>query len=214
MNYLQFKNRFQNIPIIRSRDLTGASPKGQNMRNQLLRWQKKGLILRLRRGVYLLNENDRKINPSRCFLANQIYGPSYISLEYAMNFYGLIPEKVADVTSVTTKKTFSLKNKLGLFIYKHIKSSGFSGFKLLKEPNGLPCLIAVPEKAIIDFLYFNLKRIKGRPEDLFKYSYRLQNLEKISRRKIMLFALSLGNKKLIKIAGVFCDFVKKEKRNV
>lgn len=65
---------------------------------QLSNWEKKGLIIRLKRGLYVLNENDRKIEPSRIFLANSLYSPSYVSTAYALGYYDLIPEKVEDGT--------------------------------------------------------------------------------------------------------------------
>ncbi len=71
------------------------------MRNQLTRWGKNGLIIQLKRGVYMLNKNDQKLHPSRFYLANQLLWPSYVSLESALGYYGLIPEAVADVVTPT-----------------------------------------------------------------------------------------------------------------
>lgn len=65
---------------------------------QLSNWEKKGLIIRLKRGLYVLNENNRKIEPSRIFLANSLYSHSYVSTAYALGYYDLIPEKVEDGT--------------------------------------------------------------------------------------------------------------------
>jgi len=143
---LEFKNSSQNLPIILSKDLPGLKCEGQTMLNQLYRWQKKRLIIQLKRGVYLLNENDRKIKPSRIFIASQLYSPSYISMEYALSFYGLIPERVADITSITTKKTTKFKNELGNFVYQHIKPETFRGFKSVKDESGYTFFIAEKEK--------------------------------------------------------------------
>lgn len=87
------------------------------------------------------------------FIAKEIYSPSYVSLEYALSIYGLIPERVVDVTSVTTKKPIEFKNKLGVFIYQHIKENCFTGFIEKEDENGLVYFIATPEKAVADFLY-------------------------------------------------------------
>jgi len=68
------------------------------LRVQLSNREKKGLIIRLKQGLYVLNENNRKIEPSRIFLANSLYSPSYVSTAYALGYYDLIPEKVEDGT--------------------------------------------------------------------------------------------------------------------
>ena len=145
MDYTTFKNRFSGLPVILSKDVTermggeksrSASGGRQELRNQLSRWQKRGLIVKLKKGMYLLNENDRKVNPSKLFVANQIYTPSCVSLEYALGFYGLIPERVVEVTSITTKKTLRITNPVGRFSYQHVTTSAFRGFKITKDENG------------------------------------------------------------------------------
>lgn len=212
MRYAQFKNRCLHLPFIVSRDIAGFKKSGkQVLHNQLRRWQAKGLIIKLKRGIYIFNANDRKVNPSRQFFANQLYSPSYVSLEYALNFYGLIPERVIEVTSVTTKKTMQFKNALGTFSYQHIKPEAFRGFRAAKENNDLIFFIAEPEKAIADFLYLNLNRFKLADKDIFRSSYRFQNAESLNRKKILKFTGLFRNKKLSRIAGLFCEFVKEEK---
>lgn len=67
-----------------------------------------------------------------------------------MNFYGLIPEGVADMTAVTTRKTMRFENTLGRFIYQHIKPAAFRGFRTMGSgPNAF--FMAEPEKAVVDF---------------------------------------------------------------
>lgn len=210
MDYLGFKNKFQNIPIILSKDVVRLQKDSQNIRNQLNRWQSKGLIIKLKRGMYLLNKNDRKVSPSKHFIANQLYQPSYVSLEYALSFYGLIPERVSDVTSITTKKTNHFRNKLGVFIYQHIKPEAFKGFNILKEENGLSSFIAEPEKAIIDFLYLNLRKFRLDVKEILRSSYRFQNLEGLRQKKITDLAKAFNNHRLMEIARYFCEFIREE----
>ena len=143
MNYNEFKNRAQQWPLIFSRDLILRQRNKQVIRNQLKRWENKKLLVKLKRGVFLLNQHDRRINPSRAYIANYLYSPSYVSLEYALNYYGLIPEEVKDLTSVTTKKTASVKNELARFIYQHIGPKAFRGFKSLRDKAGLTFFMAV-----------------------------------------------------------------------
>lgn len=209
MKYNEFKNQVQGWPLIASRSLTLHQPDAQPMRNQLERWRNKKLLIKLRRGVYLLNQNDRKINPSRNFIANQLYTPSYVSLESALSFYGLIPERVSDLTSVTTKKTMRLKNELGLFVYQHIKPEAFRGFETQKDEAGLSFFIAEPEKALVDFCYLNLARFKKENEDMFEEYYRLQNMEILNSRKLSVFAGLFRSEKLTRVIKILCGILKK-----
>lgn len=212
MDYKQFKNSVLHLPLILSKDLERGQSNKQIIRNQLRRWQDKGLIFKLKRGMYLLNVNDRKINPSRQFIANQLYMPSYVSLEYALNFYALIPERVSEVTSVTTKKTIRFVNDLGTFTYQHIKSKAFRGFKMTKDEMGLTFFIAEPEKAVIDFLYLNFDKIKISDKDVFESSYRFQNTETLSQRRIMELAGLFETEKLTRFAQLFCEFIRQERK--
>lgn len=210
MNYLEFKNKVVHWPIIPGKDVMLLDENKQLTRNQLNRWQKRGLIVKLKRGVYLLNKNDRKLDPSRGFIANQLYRPSYLSLEYALNFYGFIPERVVDVTSVTTKKTTRLTNALGRFIYQHIKPEVFRGFRMIRDEAGLNYFIAEPEKAIVDFLYLNL--LGSRAQELLEVSFRFQNLAALKQKRILELAKLYRNSKLLRICQAFCELIEKEKK--
>lgn len=212
MNYTDFKNKCRIFPLILSKDLTAIDKNKQSLRNQLYRWQKKKLLIEIKKGIYLLNENDRKINPSNSFLANQLYSPSYVSLEYALNFYGLIPEKTADITSLTTKKTMRIKNQLGNFIYQHIKPAAFRGFKAAKDSSGLTFFIAEPEKAVVDFIYLNLARIRKGKSDIFKESFRFQNTETLKPKRLKIFAKLFTSSRLEIVVNAFCKFIAEERK--
>jgi len=209
---MEFKNKVQNLPVIVSKDLVVSRGREQSLLNQLYRWQRKGLIIKLKKGMYLLNKNDRKVDPSRVFLACQIYSPSYISLEYALSFYGLIPERVADITCVTTRKTMRFKNELGNFIYQHIKPLAFRGFVAMKDDAGFTFFIAEAEKAVVDLFYLNLSSINlGKPE-LFTEYFRFQNTEELKSERIIQLAAAFRNTKLTRLANLFCEFIEEEKR--
>lgn len=208
MKYREFKNKIQNFPVFLPSQITIFEKNEKNLLNQISRWSKQKLILKLKRGVYLLNDTDRKINPSRTFIANLLYPPSYISTEYALGFYGLIPERVADITSVTVKKTTTFKNFLGCFRYQHIKPECFKGYVEMKDENNFSFFIAEPAKAIVDFLYLNLSNFSISDTDIFELSYRFQNLYMVDIDKMRNFACDFGNKKLLCIAENFVKFVK------
>jgi len=212
MLYSEFKQKEQKMPLIFSRDLLRLRKDKQVLLNQLYRWQQKGLVVQLKRGVYQLNESDRRANPSLEFIANQLYAPSYISLDYALEVYGMIPEAVADVTSVSTKKTMSFKSQQATFIYQHIKPQAFQGFKAVKDSQGYSYFIAEPEKAIVDFFYLNLDRISSLDKGVFGGSYRLQNLETLKLPKLLKWAKLFGSKKLLLVVKNFIEFAKNEVR--
>ena len=210
MKYTDFKKKIQKFPVFSSSHIPNLTDNEQVLRNQLTRWQKQGLIFRLKRGLYILNEADRKINPSRLFIANELLSPSYISTEYALSFYGLIPEKVEDITSVTTKKTTCFKNVFGTFYYQHLNIPSFLGFKQIRDEAGLPVFIAEPEKALVDFFYLNLSNFHKGDKDVFKDSYRFQNLSDLDIRKLSYFAKTFSSKKLLEVVETFCRFIDSE----
>lgn len=208
MKYNDFKRKIQKFPIFSTSQIPLLARNEQVLRNQFSRWQQQGLIIKLKKGLYVLNKDDRKINPSRSFIANQLYFPSYISCEYALGYYGLIPERVVDVTSVTTKKTMKFENKFGVFDYHHLKIDCFIGFCNLKDEANLTYYIAEPEKAIVDFFYFNLYVFKSEMENIFEDSFRFQNVSELNLKKIETFAKHFNNTKLSLVTDNFCKFVK------
>ena len=124
-------------------------------RARLNEWQKKGYIGKIIRRFYYFKDID--INETLLFvIANKIYSPSYISLECALSYYGIIPEKTFLITSITTKKTYNFKTSIGNFSYRKIKKELFFGYEL-KKINNQSFLIATPEKALADYFYLNPK---------------------------------------------------------
>ncbi len=196
MNYAEFRAKVKNYPVISGKLLRVLAAHAPGLKTNLQRWQEKGKVIRLRRDAYVLNPEDSQIRPSRMFLASEIYRPSYISMEYALSVYDLIPERTAALTSISTKKTMTFKNKFGSFIYQHIKPQAFTGFKQEKDEAGLSYFMATPEKALVDFIYLNRNRIKDGYKQFLLESYRLQNLETLSCKKIQRYKSLFRNTKL------------------
>lgn len=121
-------------------------------RNNLTRWIKKGYLIRLRQGFFSFPEY--KYRPDYAYyFANRIYQPSYISLHTALSFYGMIPESVVQITSVTSLKTSSFTNDFGEYIYKNVKEDMMFGYDLKPIADNKSILFATPEKALLDLLY-------------------------------------------------------------
>lgn len=184
MKYIEFKNRYQSTPVFNISNLEGLDPDDFSLRDNISKWGKKGYVYRLKNDLYTLNDNDRKTGLSRIFIANCLYTPSYVSLEYALFHYGMIPETVHEVTSVSTAKTTSFENHFGAFGYSTVKKELFFGYVQGKDEYALPVLIACPEKALLDFIYLRFCRRRGQGAiEEFIGKNRLQNLDTLDKKK-------------------------------
>lgn len=119
------------------------------------------LFVKLRNGLYALRMDP----PHDLEIANRLYEPSYVSFEYALAYYGMIPETVYSVTSATTRITreFSVQNRS--YEYSRIKKKAYTGYRLMKVDTA-KALMAVPEKALADYCYFVDLRLKSLNERL------------------------------------------------
>jgi predicted transcriptional regulator of viral defense system len=150
---------------------------------------KKGLLVRLKKSskgsLYALASHM----PSQYSTANLIYAPSYISFDAAMSFHGLIPETIYTLTSATVKSSREFSVAGVSYRYYRIKKTAYTGYRPIKY-KGAIILMAEPEKALADFLYFvNLKKREMQYEriDLTKIRrYRLVKYVKIFNRPRML----------------------------
>ena len=150
MNYIEFKDKMFDLACF-SNDQIYAWQPGFD-RNNLSRWTKKGLLIRLRQGYFTFPEYKGKPDYAWYF-ANRMYRPSYISLHSALSFYGIIPESVIQITSASALKTAYFVNPFGEYSYKTIKKELMFGFILKTIPDGRTLQIAEPEKALADLLY-------------------------------------------------------------
>lgn len=150
MNFLEFRNRMFDLACFNIHQVYSWQPGFD--RNNIVRWTKNGQLIRLRQGYYTFPEYKQK-SDFALYFANRIYKPSYISLHTALAFYGLIPEAVVQITSVSTLKTASFSNAFGDYEYKSIKADFMFGYDLKPFANGRTLQIATPEKALLDLLY-------------------------------------------------------------
>ena len=150
----------------------------------LHRYTKKGLISRLKRGIYVFPNRL----PPDLYIANKLYEPSYVSLEFALSYHRVIPETVYEITSVTTKATrhFSVSGKT--YSYRKLKRAAFTGYYVVQR-QGANFLIADAEKAFVDVLYFRVLSGEKPPGRFDK--------EKINTAKALKYASIFGNRKLV-----------------
>lgn len=136
--------------------LMGALQDYKRPRDKVTKLLGRGHVIRVKKGMYILGQGmRRRPEISREILGNLLYGPSYISLEYAMSWHQLIPERVEAVTSVTLSKSKSYATPVGNFTYRHVHETYYSlGLVSQVLPDGRGFLVASPEKAIADTVYF------------------------------------------------------------
>jgi len=152
----------------------------------LRRYTAKGYLVQVKRGLYGFPD----ALPPEPYLANKIYEPSYVSLEFALSYHGVIPENVYEITSITTKATRRFEKLGKTFSYRHVKRIAFTGYTTEKQ-NGFSFLIADPEKAFVDANYF---RLLGGLKPISRY-----HKEKINPVKVLRYVALTGNKKLTAI---------------
>lgn len=150
MTYLEFKDKLFELACFNINQIYAWQPDFD--RNNLTRWVKRGYLIRLRQGYFAFAEYMSKPD-YYLYFANLIYRPSYISLHTALSFYGIIPESIVQITSVTSLKTESFSNAFGEFSYKSFKENLLFGYDLKPLDNNRIIKIASPEKAILDLLY-------------------------------------------------------------
>ena len=112
---------------------------------------KAGYLEPIKKGLYILGSRLSATTPEPFLVANQVYGPSYVSMESAMSFYGMIPEQVFGVSSATIKPSKTFQNPMGTFSYTSVPMAYYSLGILSTEisPNQM-VLIASREKALLD----------------------------------------------------------------
>ena len=150
MTYIQFYNEWHRLACFSVSQVRAIYPDFH--RGNFVQWQQAGYIVSLRQGWYAFADYLQQPDYARYF-AGKICAPSYISLHTALSFYGIIPEAVVEITSVTTQKTCRFENAFGQFSYQTIRPRLFWGFEPKTMRDGKQYMMATPEKAIIDLLY-------------------------------------------------------------
>lgn len=122
-------------------------------RDKVTRLLASKVIIRIKKGIYIFGSAYQKRPYSREILANLIYGPSCVSLEYALHYHGLTPERVETITSVTPERSQQFSTPVGYFTYNRVPMAGFSiGMQRIELQDGRAFLMASAEKALADTL--------------------------------------------------------------
>jgi predicted transcriptional regulator of viral defense system len=199
MHLKEFRKKMQKDIFSREEAQIVAFDTAPNtLKLQLHQWVKSGDLVTLKRGLYVFA--DKKVD--KVEIARCLYSPCYISLEYALNLYGLIPDVPFAMTMVTPKTTRKFNTVFGQFIYRNIKKEVFFGFD--EET-----LIAEKEKALVDYLYLNSSNLV--PSVIFWKELRLQNLDDFDFDRALYFAEKYNSLKLLSLLESVKNYAVTEK---
>ena len=122
---------------------------------KVLALEKNGELIRLKRNLYVVNKDLCGKETDARLCANHLYGPSYVSLQWALRYYGMIPERVYLMTSATVKRSRSFQTPIGSFSYMQVPLDYFPIGVECKDEGGVSFLMASPEKALCDTILYD-----------------------------------------------------------
>lgn len=159
MNIVSLKAKLELFPYYTKQNLSIAlGCAGENLNYWIKKLLKQNILIPLKKGLYISlfyldKVKIRKQSEAYLeYLASVVRSPSYVSLEYALSKYGIIPEAVYAVTSISQKTTRTYKSPVTSFIYQTLKGSMYTGFVERKYQNNT-YQVALPSKALFDYLY-------------------------------------------------------------
>ena len=179
-------------------------------RDKITSLLRQGAVVRVKKGIYVFGERYKRRPFSREILANMIYGPSYVSLDYALHYYGLIPERVEAMTSVTDGRGRRFFTPVGLFIYRGVPMNAYPiGIDQVERESGRSFLIATAEKALADKIQADRGTAIRSQAEMRIYlldSLRIdpEGLERLNAETISLIAEQYRSRKLRLLSGLVC----------
>ncbi len=193
-------------PVFETGLLLAGDVDPANVRRQLSRWTKAGRLYQLRRGLYALAPPFQKVKPHPFVVANRLLRASYVSCQSALAHYGLIPEHVLVVTSVTTARPARWDTPLGIYEFRHIKADLLRGYRLIELVERQQAFVAAPEKALLDLVYL---QAGGDSPDYLR-ELRLQNLGRLDLDELERRADLANSPKLRRTAAFVTDLARSE----
>jgi predicted transcriptional regulator of viral defense system len=203
MKFEELLKQTQGLPLVETGLLLNLIDNPRSMLVQVSRWEKSGKLKKIKRGTYLLAPAYRKIEVFGPYLASSLVKPSYVSLEKALEFHGMIPEAVAPYTSITTKRPARFTAEGTCFEYRHVKKSLFWGYESA-DKNSQTGFIARPEKALLDLFYLR----DGEVSREYLHGLRLGNADKVDREKLRSFARRFAKPKILRAAVLLEDHLR------
>jgi predicted transcriptional regulator of viral defense system len=193
-------------PVFETGLLLAGDVDPQGIRRQLSRWTDAGRLYQLRRGLYALAPPFQKDRPHPFLVANRLVLGSYVSLQSALAYYGLIPEAVPVTTSVTSGRPGRWDTPLGAYEFRHLQTDLMIGYRWLKVTDREFAYVARPEKALLDLIYLEPEADSGP----YLEELRLQHLEILDRNELRRLADLSGKPKLKRAAERIVELAERE----
>jgi predicted transcriptional regulator of viral defense system len=209
MKFDQLLSLLGDLPVFESSLLLAGNVNPESVRLQLSRWTKSGRVYQLRRGLYAIAPPYQKVIPHPFMVANLIQRASYVSLQSALSFYGLIPETVQTTLSITAGRPERRITPLGIFEFRHIRRDLLNGYRTTELEGSKPgqqALVATPEKALLDLVYLQ----PGGDKIDYLHELRLQNLERLDVNRLHQQAEFFNTPKLYRAAEIIAQLAKEE----
>ena len=207
MTWPDFLSLLGGTTLFESSALLAGPDSPAEVRRQLSRWVASGRLIQLRRGLYLLAPPYAGQAPNRFTLAARIRVPSYVSMQSALSYHGVIPEAVPAVTSATTSRPGRLETPLGVFLYRHLQRGLFWGYREVEVEGGQRAFVAVAEKALLDHYYLT----PGLIDASFVRELRLDP-DSLDSERLRSFAARAAKPRLEKAIDLTIRLLKEEKR--
>ncbi len=192
MRFAELLEIVGDLPLFQGSLLLAGDRDPGDVRRQLSRWTASGNILQLRRNLYTLAAPWRRVDPHPFLIANELHHPSYVSLQSALAYHGMIPEAVPVTTSVTTARPALIDTPFGRHTYRHVRSGLFFGYNRAILPQRQEALMADPEKALLDLVYFT----PGGETLEHLRSLRLEEIEDLDGKELRRHAGRWNRKKI------------------
>ena len=193
-------------PVFETGLLLAGDVDPADVRRQLSRWRRAGRLHQLRRGLYVLAPPFQKVKPHPFLIANRMMPGSYVSCQSALAHYGLIPEYVPTVTSVTAARPRTWDTPLGRYEFHHVKAELLRGYRLIDLAGDQRAFVATPEKALLDLVHLT----PGGDAPNYLCELRLLNLESLDLDELWRQADLSDSPKLRRAATSIADLAQSE----
>ena len=206
MEFLKLVEIIQTEPVFETGLLLAGDANPREIHRQLSRWRQAGKIYQLRRGLYSLAPPFQKVIPHPFLIANRLIPASYVSLQSALAYYGMIPEHVPVTTSVTTSRPAHWETPVGEYDFRHIQVDFFDGYRLIDLGGKQQAFIARPEKALLDLVYLE----PGGDTLDYLAELRLSNLNQLDWQLLSRLAGKIEKPKLMRAVALIQGLTSEE----
>jgi predicted transcriptional regulator of viral defense system len=207
MNQIKKLSKISNLSYFDTNTLSLIYPElsKNSLYSNIKRWIKKGQLIQIKKGMYVTKEyvlNIQDKSSYKEFLANKIKYPSYLSTEYVLQKYSILSDAIYAYTSVTLKSKNTYTNNFGRYMYRNITRKLFLGYEI-KEVGGYEIKEATKAKALFDYLYLKLYRIRNITEDvLLELRLNLDEFEKKDMDEFEKYCKLIGIEKYTNLPNI------------